>query len=57
MELIAYLEEHQINLDELEDVLKTIFNEDIHILRGIGQTGRTNIRRVMMIYYCLKWKK
>ena len=57
MELIAYLEEHQINLDELEDVLKTIFNEDIHILRGIGQTGRTNIRRVIMIYDCLKWKK
>lgn len=55
--MIAYLEEHQINLDELEDVLKTIFNEDIHILRGIGQTGRTNIRRVIMIYDCLKWKK
>lgn len=57
MELIAHLEEHQINLDELETVLKMVFEEDINILRNIGQTGRTNIRRVIMIYDCLRWKK
>lgn len=56
MELIAHLEEHQINLDELETVLKMVFEEDINILRNIGQTGRTNIRRVIMIYDCLRWK-
>lgn len=57
MYLIAHLEEHQIDLDELEEVLNEIFEEDINILKNIGSAGRTNIRRVILIYDCLKWKK
>jgi len=57
MELIAHLEEHQIDLDELEEVLNEVFAEDINALKNIGQTGRTNIRRVIMIFDCLKWRK
>ena len=57
MDLIAYLEEPQIDLDELGAVLKTIFDEDINVLKNIGSAGRTNIRRVIRIYDCLKWKK
>ena len=57
MYLISHLEEDKINVDELMDILAEIFEEDINILRNIGQTGRTNIRRVIMIYDCLKWKK
>lgn len=57
MDLIAHLEEHQIDIDELNSVLSEIFNEDVNVLKNIGQAGRTNIRRVIMIYDCLKWKK
>ena len=57
MDLIAHLEEPQIDLDELGTVLKTIFDEDVNVLKNIGQPGRTNIRRVIRIYDCLKWKK
>ena len=57
MDLIAYLEEPQIDLDELGAVLKTIFDEDVNVLKNIGAAGRTNIRRVIRIYDCLKWKK
>lgn len=57
MYLIAHLEEYQIDINELEDVLDEVFEEDINILKNIGPAGRTNIRRVIMIYDCLKWKK
>ena len=57
MYLISLLEEDKINVDELTAVLTEIFEEDINILKNIGPAGRTNIRRVIMIYDCLKWKK
>ena len=57
MYLIAHLEECQIDIDELKEVLVEIFEEDINILKNIGSAGRTNIRRVIMIYDCLRWKK
>lgn len=57
MYLISHLEEDKINVDELMDILTEIFEEDINILKNIGPAGRTNIRRVIMIYDCLKWKK
>ena len=57
MYLIAHLEERQIDIDELKEVLVEIFEEDINILKNIGSAGRTNIRRVIMIYDCLRWKK
>lgn len=57
MYLISHLEEHQIDVEELKEVLTEIFEEDINILKNIGSQGRTNIRRVILIYDCLKWKK
>lgn len=57
MDYIAHLEEHQLDLEELECVLKEIFEEDVNVLRNIGRPGRTNIRRVIMLYDCLKWRK
>lgn len=57
MYLIGHLEEHQLNVDELKVVLDEVFEEDINILKNIGSAGRTNIRRVIMIYDCLRWKK
>lgn len=57
MYLIAHLEECRIDINELKDVLIEIFEEDINVLKNIGSAGRTNIRRVIMIYDCLGWKK
>ena len=45
--LIAYLTEQNIDVDELEGVLKEIFETAI----------RTNVRRLIMIYDYLKWGK
>lgn len=55
--LIAHLTESQINIDELESVLLTLFEEDVNILTNEGQAVRTNVRRLIMIYDCLKWGK
>ena len=57
MDLIAHLEESQIVIEDLEMILKEVFDNDVNILGTIGQAGRTNIRRVIRIYDCLKWRK
>ena len=55
--LIAYLPEDQIDLSELESVLKGLFNKDRNILQNSDTTTRTNIRRLIRIYDYLKWGK
>ena len=55
--LIAYLPEKDIDIDELEAVLKKIFADDINILQNSKPAIRTNIRRLIMIYDYLKWGK
>lgn len=54
--LIAYLPEHQIDLVELEMVLRELFEDDVNILQNSG-TARTHIRRLIRIYDLLKWGK
>lgn len=55
--LISHLEESQIELSELENVLKEIFTEDVNLLQNVKSNVRTNIRRLIMIYDYLKWGK
>lgn len=55
--LISHLEEVQIEISELEDMLKEIFSEDINVLQNVNSQERTNIRRLIMIYDYLKWGK
>ncbi len=55
--LIAHLLESDINVNELESVLKEIFENDINILQNSKPAIRTNVRRLIMIYDYLKWGK
>ncbi len=55
--LIAYLEQEQIEVTELENVLIEIFSEDVNALQNASSPERTNIRRLILIYDYLKWGK
>lgn len=55
--LIAHLLEKDIDVVELESVLKEIFENDINILQNSKPAIRTNVRRLIMIYDYLKWGK
>lgn len=55
--LLALLEEEQYDIDELENVLKEIFSEDVNALQNASSPERTNIRRLILIYDYLKWGK
>ena len=55
--LIAHLLEENIDVNELESVLKEIFENDINALQNSSPAIRTNIRRLIMIYDYLKWGK
>lgn len=54
--LIAYLTEEQIDLQELEEVLRELFENDINVLQN-EKKARTNIKRMIRIYDYLKWGK
>lgn len=55
--LIAHLEEENINVNELEIVLKEIFEKDINVLQNSISAVRTNVRRLILLYDYLKWGK
>lgn len=55
--LISHLRKEQIDLDELKNVLEELFKNDIDILDNAETAVRTNIRRLILIYDYLKWKK
>ncbi len=55
--LISHLEENQINVEELEAILKELFEEDVNILQNVNSQVRTHVRRLIMIYDYLKWGK
>lgn len=56
-DLMAYLPEDEIDIDELEMILKEIFKTDINVLQNSKSPIRTNIRRLIMIYDYMKWGK
>ena len=45
------------NVNELEIVLKEIFEKDIYVLQNSIPAVRTNVRRLILIYDYLKWGK
>ena len=55
--IIAHLTENSIDVNELEAVLKEIFENDINVLQNSQSAIRTNIRRLIMIYDYTKWGK
>ncbi len=55
--LISHLEEDQINVGELEEILKELFEEDVNLLKNVNPGVRTNVRRLILIYDYLKWGK
>ena len=57
LRLIAYLWEDQMCVDELERVLKEIFENDADVLKNVETSERTDIRRLIRIYDYLKWGK
>lgn len=56
-ELIAYLPENRIQVEELGEVLKEIFDKEINVLQNSTPSVRTNIRRLILIYDYMKWGK
>lgn len=42
---------------ELEDVLKEIFENDVNALQNVGANERSDIRRLIRLYDYLKWGK
>lgn len=55
--LIAYLPETQIDVNQLEYVLKEMFEDNIKVLIDSKSNVRSNIRRLILIYDYLKWGK
>lgn len=55
--LLSHLPEEQIEISELESVLKELFEKDNNILQNASSAIRTNIRRLIMIFDYLKWGK
>ena len=58
--LIACLEEDHIDITELEEILKSLFENDMNILNRSDKEFtqvKTNIRRLIRIFDYLKWGK
>lgn len=55
--LIAHLPEEMMDVEELENILISLFEEDISILQNPKPSIRTNIRRLILVYDYLKWGK
>lgn len=53
--LISHLKENQIDIVELEGVLREIFENDVNVLQHSSPAVRTNIRRLIRILDYLKW--
>lgn len=51
---IAYLKKEQVNLIDLENYLKSKFEQDNDILKNSKPSTRTNLRRLIRIYDYLK---
>lgn len=55
--LISHLPEDNVDVDELEKVLKELFVNDVNILEKSANGTRSHIRRLIMVYDYLKWGK
>ncbi len=55
--LMSYLTEDQIDINELEKILKGAFEDSYDVLDNAVQEEKTNLRRLIRIYDYLKWGK
>jgi len=55
--LISHLKSDQIRIEDLERILYNIFSDNREILETCSPNVKTNIRRLIRIYDCLKFKK
>ena len=55
--LVAHLPKEKISIDELETILKDLFEQNRNILYEETIPVKTNIRRLILIYDYLKWGK
>lgn len=55
--LISQLPEDRLDVEDLEDILCTLFSNDRDILENLSPVDRSNIRRLILIYDYLKWGK
>lgn len=53
---IAYVKENQMNFNDLEKCLKSLFDKNGDILKNNKPSFRTNLRRMIRIYDYLKEK-
>ncbi len=53
--LIAHLTETEIDVDDLENILKIIFNHNPKIFDTLEQCDKSNLRRIIRIYDYLKY--
>ncbi|HBH0860907.1 TPA: hypothetical protein KR680_003251, partial [Clostridioides difficile] len=53
--LIAFLEEKEIDTEQLENLLKKIFEENPNILESAKTSEKTNLRRLIRIYDYMKY--
>ncbi len=55
--LMSYLTEEQFDVDELESILKEVFERDPDVLDHAESDEKTHFRRLIRIYDYLKWGK
>ena len=53
--MVAMLPENQIDVGELENILRGLFEEDINILVNMKAGAKSDIKRLIKIYDCLKY--
>ena len=53
--MVAMLPENQIDVGELENILRGLFEEDINILVNMKASAKSDIKRLIKIYDCLKY--
>lgn len=54
--LIAHLPQNQIDIDDLERILYGLFSDNRELLETSSANLKTNVRRLIRIYDCLKYK-
>ncbi len=55
--MISHLPEDKIDVSELEKVLQEIFSNDANVLETAPDGTRSHIRRQILVYDYLKWRK
>ena len=57
LRMITYLPERQMNVDELEIILRELFEEDSMVLEHLDNGAKSYLRKIILMYDYLKWGK